>query len=57
MKAEIKDTLKDIKYPLDESLVYIDRCIALANQTVEIRKGEIYVDDQPEGPNPSSPQF
>lgn len=37
------------KYPLDEKLDYIKRCIALEGQTVEVRKGEVFVDGKPEG--------
>jgi signal peptidase I len=37
------------KYPLDEKLDYIKRCIALEGQTVEVRKGQVFVDGKPEG--------
>lgn len=37
------------KYPLDEKLDYIKRCIAVGGQTVEVRKGIVYVDGKPEG--------
>lgn len=37
------------KYPRDPKLDYIKRCVALPGQTVEIRKGLLYIDGQPEG--------
>ncbi len=37
------------KYPLDESLDYIERCIATGGQTVEIKESKVYVNGQPEG--------
>jgi signal peptidase I len=37
------------KYPKDESLDYIKRCIAVGGQTVEVRNGDVYVDGKPEG--------
>jgi len=37
------------KYPLDESLDYIKRCIAEPGQTIEVRNGEVFVDNKPEG--------
>lgn len=37
------------KYPRDESLDYIKRCIAIGGQRVEIKEGRVYVDGQPEG--------
>ncbi|MFQ5637874.1 MAG: signal peptidase I [bacterium] len=37
------------KYPQDETLDYIKRCIAVAGQTLEVRNGEVFVDGQPEG--------
>jgi signal peptidase I len=37
------------KYPKDESLDYIKRCIALGGQTLEIRKGHVFIDGKPEG--------
>jgi signal peptidase I len=37
------------KYPIDEKLDYIKRCIAVGGQTVEIREGEVYVNGVPEG--------
>jgi len=37
------------KYPLDEKLDYIKRCIAVAGQTVEVRNGYLFVDGKPEG--------
>ncbi len=37
------------KFPDDESLDYIKRCIAVGGQTYEIRNGVVYVDGQPEG--------
>lgn len=37
------------KYPKDEKLDYIKRCIALAGQTVEIRDGTVYIDGKAEG--------
>lgn len=37
------------KYPQDEKLDYIKRCIAVAGQTLEIRNGEVFIDGKPEG--------
>lgn len=37
------------KYPKDERLDYIKRCIAVGGQTVEMRNGEVFVDGKPEG--------
>jgi len=37
------------KYPLDEKLDYIKRCMALEGQTVEVRRGEVFIDGKPEG--------
>ena len=37
------------KYPLDDKLDYIKRCVALPGQTVEIRKGVLYINGKPEG--------
>lgn len=37
------------KYPEDKRLDYIFRCIAVGGQTVEIRNGDVFVDDKPEG--------
>ncbi len=37
------------KYPLDEKLDYIKRCIALGGQTIEIRDGNVFIDGKPEG--------
>ncbi|MFQ6113552.1 MAG: signal peptidase I [bacterium] len=37
------------KYPRDEKLDYIKRCIAVEGQTIEIRHGDVYVDGKPEG--------
>lgn len=37
------------KYPRDESLDYIKRCIAVGGQTIEIRQGDVYIDGKPEG--------
>jgi len=37
------------KYPKDDKLNYVKRCIALPGQTVEIRNGDVYVDGKPEG--------
>ncbi|MDW7681629.1 MAG: signal peptidase I, partial [bacterium] len=35
------------KYPLDEKLDYIKRCIAVGGQTLEIRQGVVYIDGKP----------
>jgi len=35
------------KYPLDESISYVKRCIAVAGQTVEIKNKVVYVDGKP----------
>lgn len=37
------------KFPKDESLDYIKRCIAVEGQTMEVRAGVVYVDGKPEG--------
>jgi len=36
------------KYPKDERLNYIKRCIAVGGQTVQIRRGAVFVDGAPE---------
>lgn len=41
------------KYPLDEKLDYIKRCMATGGQTVEVRKGMVYIDGKPEGKSES----
>jgi signal peptidase I len=35
------------RYPLDPSRIYIKRVIGLPGETIEIRKGVVYVDDKP----------
>ncbi len=37
------------KYPKDESLDYIKRCIAVGGQTVEVRNGDVFIDGISEG--------
>lgn len=37
------------KYPKDEKLDYIKRCVAVGGQTVEVRNGELFIDGKPEG--------
>ncbi len=37
------------KYPENDKLDYIKRCIAVSGQTLEVREGLAYVDGQPEG--------
>jgi len=37
------------KYPQDERVDYIERCIAVGGQTVEIRNNQVYIDGRPEG--------
>ncbi len=37
------------KYPKDEKLDYIKRCMAVGGQTIELRDGLVYIDGQPEG--------
>ena len=37
------------KYPKDEKLDYIKRCVAVSGQTVEVRAGELFIDGQSEG--------
>jgi len=37
------------KYPKDEKLNYVKRCVAMPGQTVEVRNGDVYVDGKPEG--------
>jgi len=37
------------KYPKDEKLDYIKRCVALPEQTVEVRDGDLFIDGKPEG--------
>lgn len=36
-------------YPKDIKLDYIKRCVAVGEQTVEVKSGTLYVDNQPEG--------
>ncbi|HEX9970588.1 MAG TPA: signal peptidase I [bacterium] len=37
------------KYPKDDKLNYVKRCVALSGQTVEMRNGDVYIDGKPEG--------
>ncbi len=37
------------KYPLDEKLDYIKRCIGLPGDTLEMRNGEVFINNKPEG--------
>jgi len=37
------------KYPKDDKLNYVKRCIAQPGQTVEVRNGDVYIDGKPEG--------
>jgi len=37
------------KYPLDESLDYIKRCIGVPGDTLEMRQGVMYINHKPEG--------
>lgn len=37
------------KYPLDESLDYIKRCVGQPGQTLEVKNGVVYIDGQIEG--------
>lgn len=37
------------KYPLDDRLDYIKRCIAVAGDTIEVRNGDVYINGRPEG--------
>ncbi|MBN2356736.1 signal peptidase I [candidate division KSB1 bacterium] len=37
------------KYPLDEKLDYIKRCIGTPGDTLEMRNGEVLINNQPEG--------
>jgi len=37
------------KYPRDEKLDYIKRCLAVGGQTIEMRQGHVYIDGKPEG--------
>lgn len=37
------------KFPMDESVDYIKRCIAIGEQTIEIRNGEVLINGKPEG--------
>ena len=37
------------KYPKDPSLDYIKRCIGGPGNTIEVRNGEVFLDNQPEG--------
>ncbi|HNW60678.1 MAG TPA: signal peptidase I [bacterium] len=37
------------KYPLDEKLDYIKRCIGVPGDTLELRKGLVYINHRPEG--------
>jgi signal peptidase I len=38
------------KYPLDEKLDYIKRCVGVPGDTIEIRNGSVYINNKPEGP-------
>ncbi len=37
------------KYPKDEKLNYVKRCVALPGQTIAVRNGDVFVDGKPEG--------
>ncbi len=37
------------KYPLDDKLDYIKRCIGVPGDTLEMRQGVVYVNNKPEG--------
>jgi len=37
------------KYPLDPTLDYIKRCIAIGGQTIEVSSGDVFIDGKPEG--------
>lgn len=37
------------RYPLDEKLDYIKRCIGVAGDTIEVREGIVYINGKPEG--------
>ncbi len=37
------------KYPLDEKLDYIKRCIGVPGDTLEMRQGVVYINSRPEG--------
>lgn len=37
------------KYPKDESLYYIMRCIAIGGQAVEVKNGRVFINGRPEG--------
>jgi signal peptidase I len=37
------------KYPENRELDYIKRCIAVGGQTIEIRRGDVFIDGKPEG--------
>ncbi|MDZ7293906.1 MAG: signal peptidase I [candidate division KSB1 bacterium] len=37
------------KYPLDQRLDYIKRCVGLPGDTIEVRNGDLYVNGKPEG--------
>jgi len=49
LKSPEQGDIVVFKYPLDPTLDYIKRCIAIGGQTIEIRDGEVYVDGLPEG--------
>jgi signal peptidase I len=44
------------RYPLDQNLSYIKRCVAVGGQTVEIRDKQVFVDGK-QFPNPPNSQF
>jgi len=37
------------RYPMDEKVDYIKRCIGVAGDTIEVREGRVYVNHRPEG--------
>jgi len=37
------------KYPLDQRLDYIKRCVGLPGDTIEVRAGDLYINGKPEG--------
>jgi signal peptidase I len=49
LKTPKKGDIIVFKYPKDEKLDYIKRCIALPGDTVELKDGNVYINRKPEG--------
>ena len=49
LKSPERGEIVVFKYPLDEKLDYIKRCIGVPGDTIEIRQGQLLINSKPEG--------